>query len=93
MNLDTLQNTLYEHRGSPEILLEAYKLGCRDERESAKNPHRKINQDLAAMTAAKNKAVEALQLYIADCDIELLDFNDDTRAAANQALAELEKVK
>lgn len=36
MDTDTLRNILYEHRGSPELLLEAYKRGCRDEREAAK---------------------------------------------------------
>lgn len=36
MNTDMLRNLLYEHRDSPDLLLEAYKRGCRDERAAAR---------------------------------------------------------
>jgi len=36
MNTQILEALLFEHRGSPDYILEAYKRGCRDERESAK---------------------------------------------------------
>jgi len=35
MNSEILKNILYEYRNSPDLLLEAYKQGCRDERASA----------------------------------------------------------
>lgn len=37
MNTDMLRNLLYKYRDSPDLLLEAYKRGCRDEREAAKH--------------------------------------------------------
>lgn len=54
---------------------------------------RQLECELNAMTAAKDKAVEALRLYVADCELEHLEFNEDTLAAALAALAELEEVK
>jgi hypothetical protein len=36
MNTETLEALRFEHRGSPDYLLEAYKRGCRDERAAAK---------------------------------------------------------
>jgi hypothetical protein len=36
MNTQILEALLFEHRGSPDYLLEAYKRGCLDERAAAK---------------------------------------------------------
>lgn len=44
MDINTLNNLLYDYRGTPEMLLEAYKMGCRHERESAKSRN-KVTSD------------------------------------------------
>lgn len=49
MNTQILEALLFEHRGSPDYILEAYKRGCRDERESAKRRNENEVQRLTAM--------------------------------------------
>ena len=44
MNTQMLKSLLYEHRGEPDLLLEAYKMGCRHERLSAKRREKDMLQ-------------------------------------------------
>lgn len=49
MSADTLRNLLYPQWDSPDLLLEAYKRGCVDERAAAKlrtNPEEKRLKDI-----------------------------------------------
>ena len=49
MNTQILETLLFEHRGEPELSLEAYKMGCRDERAAAKTRDGNEVQRLAAI--------------------------------------------
>lgn len=41
----------------------------------------------AHLIAATPDLLEALQLYLTDCDVERLEYNDDTYTLARQAIA------
>lgn len=44
----------------------------------------------ARLIAAVPKLLAAINLYLADCELELLEYNDDTYNAARAAIAEAE---
>ena len=65
MNADMLRNMLFDHRDSSDYILEAFKLGCKMERESTKRReviNKEINRKNIAKAKIKTKGMQVFNV-------------------------------
>lgn len=63
MNIEMLKNLLYEYKDSPDLLFEAYKRGCQDEREAAKQRVKSFDKSFIDKTEYKLTCTKSDRCY------------------------------